>query len=55
MKKEQQQHQEQSKNEKTIAETKKGRLFKPSLDSVFESHLPTHVYAMNTDYLMSCK
>ena len=43
MKKEQQQHQEQSKTEKTIAETKKGRLFKPSLDSVFESHLPTHV------------
>ena len=43
MKKEQQQHQEQSKTEKNYAETKKGRLFKPSLDSVYECHLPTHV------------
>ena len=31
------------KLKKTIAETKKGRLFKPSLDSVYECHLPNHV------------
>ena len=30
-------------NNKNKKEAKKGRLFKPSLDSVFESHLPTHV------------
>ena len=31
------------KLKKTIAETKKGRLFKPNLDSVYESHRLTHV------------
>ena len=31
------------KLKKTIAETKKGQLFKPNLDSVYESHRLTHV------------